>query len=52
MPFSLLPGVMAGSLTELTPGMLAQRGIRLLMLDFDNTIVPYTTDVPTGEMLS
>ncbi len=52
MPFSLLPGVMAGSLTELTPGMLAQRGIHLLMLDFDNTIVPYTTDVPTGEMLS
>ena len=52
MPFSLLPGVMAESLTELTPGMLAQRGIRLLMLDFDNTIVPYTTDVPTGEMIS
>ena len=52
MPFSLLPGAMAGSLTELTPGMLEQRGIRLLMLDFDNTIVPYTTDVPTGEMLS
>lgn len=52
MPFSLLPGVMAESLTELTPEMLAQRGIRLLMLDFDNTIVPYTTDVPTGEMIS
>ena len=52
MPFSLLPGVMAESLTQLTSGMLTQRGIRLLMLDFDNTIVPYTTDVPTGEMLS
>ncbi|MCI6957943.1 MAG: YqeG family HAD IIIA-type phosphatase [Candidatus Faecousia sp.] len=52
MPFSLLPGVMAESLTELTPGMLTQRGIRLLMLDFDNTIVPYTTDVPAGEMIS
>ena len=50
MPFSLLPGVIAESLTELTPGLLAQRGIRLLMLDFDNTIVPYTTDVPTGKM--
>ena len=52
MPFSLLPGVMAESLTQLTSGMLTQRGIRLLMLDFDNTIVPYTTDVPTGEMIS
>ena len=52
MPFSLLPGVMARSLTEVTPGMLSQRGIRLLMLDFDNTIVPYTTDIPTEKMIS
>ena len=52
MPFSLLPRVLARSLTELTPRLLEERGIRLLMLDFDNTIVPYTTDVPTGEMIS
>lgn len=52
MPFSLLPRVIAGSLTEITPQLLEKHGIRLLMLDFDNTIVPYTTDVPTERMRS
>ncbi len=50
MPFSLLPKMTAGSLTEITPQLLRSRNIRLLMLDFDNTIVPYTTDVPTPAM--
>ncbi|MBP3305819.1 MAG: YqeG family HAD IIIA-type phosphatase [Oscillospiraceae bacterium] len=50
MPFSLLPRLMTRELPDLTPEMLCQRGIRLLMLDFDNTIVPYTTDVPTEKM--
>lgn len=50
MPFSPLPGIMTDSLTDLTPELLQEHGIRLLMLDFDNTIVPYTTDVPTKEM--
>ena len=52
MPFSLLPRVIARSLTDISPPLLQERGIRLLMLDFDNTIVPYTTDVPTEEMVS
>ena len=50
MPFSLLPKVMVPSLTALTPDLLEGLGVRLLMLDFDNTIVPYTTNVPTPEM--
>ena len=50
MPFSLLPKIIANRLTDITPELLHARGIRLLMLDFDNTIVPYTTDVPTAEM--
>lgn len=50
MSFSLLPKITAKSLTDLTPDLLAERNIRLLMMDFDNTIVPYTTDVPTAEM--
>ena len=50
MSFSLLPDMMAEKLTDVTPQMLAQRGITFLMLDFDNTIVPYTADVPTQEM--
>ena len=50
MSISLLPTVIANSVTELTPGYLEKRRIRLLMLDFDNTIVPYTTNEPTEEM--
>lgn len=52
MPFSLLPKHMAPSLTALSPALFRQWGIRLLMLDFDNTIVPYTTSVPTAAMAS
>jgi HAD superfamily phosphatase (TIGR01668 family) len=37
-------------LTDITPELLRSRQIRLLMLDFDNTIVPYTTTVPTEKM--
>jgi HAD superfamily phosphatase (TIGR01668 family) len=36
--------------TDLTPAFLKSQGIRFLMLDFDNTIVPYTTNTPTPEM--
>ena len=50
MPLSFLPKIIASSLTDLTPELLRDRNIRLLMLDFDNTIVPYTTNVPTPEM--
>ena len=51
MPFSLLPKRMTDALTDLTPELLRDMGVRLLMLDFDNTIVPYTTSVPTDAMV-
>lgn len=50
MRFPLLPMWKVESITELTPQILEQKGIKLLMLDFDNTIVPYTTNVPTERM--
>ena len=50
MPFSLLPRMMTHAVTDITPGFLQKQNIRLLMLDFDNTIVPYTTNIPTEEM--
>jgi HAD superfamily phosphatase (TIGR01668 family) len=50
MSFSLLPKLIVPALTDITPQLLRWRGIRLLMLDFDNTIVPYTTDIPTEPM--
>lgn len=50
MSISLLPKLIARELPQLTPELLHRLGVRLLMLDFDNTIVPYTTDIPTEEM--
>ena len=52
MPLSFLPRVVTGELTDLTEEYLLSKGIKLLMMDFDNTIVPYTTDVPTEKMLA
>lgn len=50
MRISLLPSLITQAVTDLSPELLRQYGIRLLMLDFDNTIVPYTTDIPTPTM--
>lgn len=50
MPFSLLPWRITNELPDLEPKWLQEQGIRLLMLDFDNTIVPYTTNTPTPQM--
>ena len=50
MSLPFIPTIIVDQLTEVTPQMLQQRGIRFLMLDFDNTIVPYTTDTPTEAM--
>jgi HAD superfamily phosphatase (TIGR01668 family) len=47
MPISLLPDVIASAVTDIKPEWLRRRNTRLLMLDFDNTIVPYTTNTPT-----
>ena len=47
MPCLLLPTLMANGVTHISPAFLRERGIRLLMLDFDNTVEPYTTNEPT-----
>ena len=46
----MLPDLITEKLTDLTPQLLSDRGITLLMMDFDNTIVPYTTDIPVPEV--
>ena len=50
MNFSLLPKFIVPALTDVSPELLHSRSIKLLMLDFDNTIVPYTTSTPTQIM--
>ena len=50
MKVSLLPKIILPALTDVSPELLRSRGIQFLMLDFDNTIVPYTTSTPTEAM--
>ena len=50
MSFPFVPDIIADSLLQITPELLHSRGIQFLMLDFDNTIVPYTRNDPTEEM--
>jgi len=50
MSLSFLPTIITDALTDITPELLRSRDIRLLMLDFDNTIVPYTRNEPTEIM--
>lgn len=50
MSISFIPDVLVDKLTDVTPQLLKAHGITFLMLDFDNTIVPYTTNEPTPEM--
>ena len=52
MRLSFLPKIILNSVTDLSPRLLQERNIRLLMLDFDNTLVPYTTDTPTEDMVN
>ena len=51
MSLSFLPCIITDKVTDLSAQFLKSKGIKLLMMDFDNTIVPYTTDVPTGQVL-
>ena len=51
MSFSLLPKVLLYAVTDITPERLASLNIRLLMMDFDNTILPYTTSVPEEKVI-
>jgi HAD superfamily phosphatase (TIGR01668 family) len=50
MHFPLFPTYKTSAVTDITPQMLRHKRIFLLMLDFDNTIVPYTTNAPTDKM--
>ncbi len=52
MPVSLLPTMVADGVTDISPAFLRDRGIRLVMLDFDNTIIPYTTNEPTNKVVA
>ena len=50
MSFSLIPDYSFPDICKVTPEFLKEKGIRLLLLDLDNTMAPYGTVVPTREI--
>lgn len=47
MSFLPIPDVMEPDIYHLTPRLFLERGVRLLLLDIDNTLSPYTVDTAT-----
>lgn len=47
----LFPDYIFQAVTEITPAFLQARGISLLLMDFDNTMLPYTTSEPSPQLL-
>lgn len=49
---SFLPKFLFPKLTDITPEFLHRQGLNLLLMDFDNTMLPYTSDVPNQALLN
>lgn len=50
MGFPLLPHWVGKSIYDIVPSALAGRGIKLLLADLDNTLVPYGVPEPTEQV--
>ena len=48
---SFLPDHIFPKITDISPEFLRAHGLTLLLADFDNTMLPYTTNEPTRELL-
>lgn len=48
---SFLPTYIFPAITQISPAFLQQEGIRLLLMDYDNTMLPYTEDRPSEGLL-
>ena len=49
MAFSPFADVEAVKLSDIKPRWFSENGIKLMLLDFDNTVVPYTIITPTED---
>ncbi len=52
MSLSLIPRLRVDRALSLTPAFLRERGVRLLLLDLDNTLAPYSGTGPTAELFA
>ena len=50
MPFSPIPRGVYPSVAHISPSELAAKGVRLVLADLDNTLVPYKVTEPTPEL--
>lgn len=50
MSFWPVPDAMKNTIYEITPRMFTNRGIRLILIDIDNTVAPYTIGTATDRM--
>ena len=51
MSFSLIPTHVCGSIYDIDWPALARGGVRLVLADLDNTLVPYSAAAPSGRLL-
>ncbi|MBR2897837.1 MAG: YqeG family HAD IIIA-type phosphatase [Oscillospiraceae bacterium] len=49
---NLIPKLIVPSVCELTPELLKEKNISLLLMDFDNTLLPYTEDTADETVLA
>ena len=50
MPVSLIPDRVLRRYTDVTPGLLAERGVKLLLCDLDYTLAPRSVSLPDGAL--
>ena len=52
MPFFPIPRGVYPSISHISPKALAAKGIKLVLADLDNTLVPYKVPEPTPEVIA
>lgn len=52
MAFSLIPRGVYASFTDLEPKALRAKGIKLVLADLDNTLVPYKVPTPNADVVA
>lgn len=52
MPFSLIPRGVYPAVLDIQPAALKAKGIKLVLADLDNTLVPYKVPEPTPEVVA
>ena len=52
MSFSLIPRGVYSAVTHISPKALAEKGVRLVLADLDNTLVPYGVTEPPEEIVA